>query len=109
MDIERDRVPDAEQVLDLGGGARKGLIRGRGGKDDEIDVGRRKSGLLQRLAGRFGGEGGGSGGGGEYGGRSGGGGGNRDFGGAPSGGGGAAKKPAYGGDFSDDLDDDVPF
>ena len=68
------------------------------------------NGNLTLLGGRDGGgEGGGSGGGGEYGGRSGGSGGNRDFGGAPAGGGGAAKKPAYGSDFSDDLDDDVPF
>ena len=51
-----------------------------------------------------GGEGGG--GGGDYGNRSSGGGGGYG-GGAPSGGG--AKKPAYGSDFSDDLDDDVPF
>ena len=59
------------------------------------------------LGGRDGGEGGGGGGGGYE--RSSGGGasGGRDFGG---GGGGAAKKPAFsGGDFADDLDDDVPF
>ena len=59
-----------------------------------------------RDSGGEGGGGGGGGGGGDYGNRSSGGGGGYG-GGAPSGGG--AKKPAYGSDFSDDLDDDVPF
>ena len=60
----------------------------------------------------LGGRDGGEGGGGNYdrGSSAGGGSPGRDFGGGGNGGGGAAKKPAFsGGDFADDLDDDVPF
>jgi len=62
-------------------------------------------GELTLLDGKSGGESGASGGGDSYGGR--------DYDEAPRGGGnssGPAKKPAFGGgNFSDDLDDDVPF
>ncbi len=64
-------------------------------------------GELTLLDGR--GDSGGEGSGGGYD-RGAGGGGGRDFGGGGGQGGGGAKKPAFsGGDFADDLDDDVPF
>ena len=53
-DVEGDAIVDAERRLDLGRGRREGLVGGRGGEHDQVDVARVDAGMLERAARRLG-------------------------------------------------------
>ena len=50
LHVEGKAVPHAEPLLDLDGGRRKGVVRRRGRKHDEVDIVRRQPGIGERCA-----------------------------------------------------------